>query len=390
MTARPLVLDRMRVDLVDGVRRHRARRARRIALGGVVALIALVGGTVAVLATRDDDHASRGIVTNPGETTTKVPDSTIAPTTTLSVPAVTGTVAVDQFPYHVIVADGSVWVLSWTQGSVQRVDPVTLEVDTVVLDHEPPFRLGNRLAYLDGRVWVAGGAVVYSIDSQSLASRTHTIDGGAIAVGAGHGSVWAVQYAPARVVRMDPSTGAVQSSMALPQNRAVDIAVTDDAVWVLGPGAGPAYDTDASWLARIDPATNEVAGTVRIPDYAVRVVGDERGIVVGSVQKPAGGEYGTLLTVDPTTLEVVATVRTSARPEALALLGDHIWVGACSEPLTGGVCAYGRATLQPVAAVQTAAGSLAAGEGAVWGVRGVGPQTQSGGALDRIDPGPFG
>ena len=364
------------------------RRSRWLGAGGAIALVVLVV-VIAVITTRNGDDDPDGAAP-PAVTTTVAPTSTtLAPTTTLAVPTVTGTATVGQFPYHVMVADGSVWVLAWYDDAIQRVDPETLAVDTVVVDPTPGKQIGNRMAYADGEVWVAG-RTVHAVDSRTLERRAMAVDGGAIAVGAGHGSLWAVQYHGV-LVRLDPVTGAVQATIALPSAGAMDIAMTEDAVWVLAQGVVGVAGGRPSWLVRIDPAMNTITHRTDMPDFAVRVVADDRGVVVGTTEKPAGQEYGTLLIVDPATAAIVTTVRTTYRPEGVALAGDHVWAGACSGGFAGGVCAYDRATLAPVASVDAAAFSLAAGEGAIWAVRGVttGP-FQTVGALDRIEPGPHG
>ncbi|HWO91957.1 MAG TPA: hypothetical protein VNP53_08315, partial [Methylomirabilota bacterium] len=70
----------------------------------------------------------------------------------------------------------------------------------------------------------------------------------------GFGAVWVVDYRPPSVARIDPATNRVVSSIPLPGDACLGLAITRDAVWV--------PDCTHHVVVQIDPATNRVARTI--------------------------------------------------------------------------------------------------------------------------------
>src|SRR6266511_2182567 len=92
---------------------------------------------------------------------------------------------------------------------------------------------------------------------------------------------------------------------------AVDVAVSDGAVWVPGFGA----------VSRLDPATDRVVGRVRTPgtgDYSSIAVGE------GSVWVTAG--RGGVYRIDPAINRVVATVHVGGFVQGSAVGAGRVWV----------------------------------------------------------------
>src|SRR5262245_42351540 len=80
------------------------------------------------------------------------------------------------------------------------------------------------------------------------------VAGAPSAIVAGRHAIWVLS--PATLNRIDPQTDRLASTVRIPGSRFGDMAVTPDAVWVMSAGTGT--------LSRIDPETDRVVGAVRI------------------------------------------------------------------------------------------------------------------------------
>jgi virginiamycin B lyase len=153
-----------------------------------------------------------------------------------------------------------------------------------------------------------------------------------------------------------------------------DVVTGFDAVWVTG-GEG---------VARVDPATDEVAAEIRVPgtgDYGRIAVG-EGSVWVSAPDLRPDGSRGNLVRIDPATNEVAATIHIGGPIQGLAVGNGSVWVtvpdGAAStvyrvDPSTERVVDTIR--------VGEAAGSVVFAEGSVWV-----NHEWAGGSVDRIDP----
>jgi streptogramin lyase len=158
---------------------------------------------------------------------------------------------------------GSVWALGAEDGVLNqlvRIDPTAMTATTIPLGHG-----SSTLAYGFDAVWVAApqGGLILRIDPATAVVTEHTADlARPQVVKVGADSLWvtlqgAEEMAPdeSTVVRLDPVDGRVLAEIAT--------------------GAAPGYlwaDVDAVWvcardlfLARIDPATNEVVDSLSGP-----------------------------------------------------------------------------------------------------------------------------
>jgi Glutamine cyclotransferase len=148
-------------------------------------------------------------------------------------------------------------------------------------------------------------------------------------------------------------------------------------------GFGGVWVTGAEGVARVDPATNEVA-EVRVPgtgDYARIAIGEGSVWVTAPDLRPDGSR-GNLVRIDPFTNEVAATINIGGPIQGLAVGGGSVWVtvpdGGSStlyrvDPRTERVAETVR--------VSEAAGSLLFADGSVWV-----NHEWAGGSVDRIDP----
>jgi len=229
----------------------------------------------------------------------------------------------------------------------------------------------------------------------------------------GFGSVWVVDYKPPSVVRIDPTTNRVVSSIPLPGDGCLGIAVMGDAVWV--------PDCTHHVVVQIDPATNAVARSIAI-DFRVDdegafaavagslwvFVADSTAVMSTLVRADATngaiqarisvgpGSYvvagdsaalwvsstrgALLMRIDPRKNAVVASVPITPRPKFLTVGGGGVWV---LHQRTGSVSLIDPtsnefATSVP-AGVPTPWGDIATGAGAVW-------VSVDGTPVTRIDP----
>ena len=188
----------------------------------------------------------------------------------------------------------------------------------------------GRVAVTDGLVWVGGddSRTVSAIDAEThRLVRNVPVGVFPSDIAAGAGSLWVVDGAQGRVVRIQPSYGDILgTSDFAPSGEApadrfgfdpTSIAADEDGVWI----------TDGSErLIYIDPA--DADAVERIP-VGRRLVGVATG--AGGVWA-ISGERAEVLRIDPRTREVVglpivaAPEIASAFPRAVAAGGDVVWV----------------------------------------------------------------
>ena len=152
---------------------------------------------------------------------------------------------------------GSVWKME-DSGVLLQIDPRTRHVtDSIAVGVNP-----GDVAIGAGAVWITdknsqtllrispqyGEITRIPLPAQGLSSPDV---GGGVAVGAG--SVW-VAEGLSRIVRIDPASGRVESTVSVPDAR--EVAFGDGAIWV---GA-----SDTGVLTKVDPRTGAVVATARI------------------------------------------------------------------------------------------------------------------------------
>lgn len=153
---------------------------------------------------------------------------------------------------------GSLWLLEFSSPSAQspdrfvRLDPsghvlMTMEVSDAI-----------GLTFGAGSVWGSSGGQVFRFDPNTNQVVAHVAtDAAPIAFGAG--SVWGLSADGRKLIRIDPATNSVSATIRLPAAGSV-ITATDSAVWVT---EGP-QDSPGSHLWKINPATNQLVGQVTL------------------------------------------------------------------------------------------------------------------------------
>ena len=219
-----------------------------------------------------------------------------------------------QTPSTVAVGAGAVWVAEGGEGlftTLARVNPKTDRVAKT-------FNVAQGILSLaagDGAVWVTNSesGTVYRVNpiSGTIVSSTELGSGAVGSVAVGAGAVWATVTDPnTTVVRIDPAT--VRSSPVANLGAATStIAVGDGGVWVVNP------QVDA--VVRIDPSTNQVVTSIPVQNPDDLAVG-AGGVWVTDPQD------GTVLRIDPSTDQVVATATTPGIEGGIAIAGGAPWV----------------------------------------------------------------
>lgn len=203
-------------------------------------------------------------------------------------------------PGAVAVAAQSVWVAIRAGDAVLRVDPAISEVvGRIPLGQGRDACCELDLATGGGALWASHHGRLSRIDP-----ATHTVEtlreGGVKSVAYGHRALW-VMTATSRIERIDPNTNGVLGSISHERigqpvwgGTAPTPVVGAGAVWT------STYLTKTLW--RIDPATAQFTGRVRLGRPAVGVAFGEGAVWVV-------GNDGTLLRVDPSSETVVRTIR---------------------------------------------------------------------------------
>jgi len=178
----------------------------------------------------------------------------------------------------------------------------------------------------------------------------------------GEGSVWATVENEGTVVRIDPDAGAVSDSVSV-EGQPRDVAVGDEGVWVATRDA----------VARIDPATNRAEVVQRMDEAPTKP-----GIAVGAGSVWAIGPSTTVVRIDASSGDVVATIELPNAARVVAFGEGSLWVGmfnsdvARVDPATNQVDGTTEAGLGP--------SGITVSPGAVWAVG------ESSGEVVRIEP----
>lgn len=217
----------------------------------------------------------------------------IDPATNVAAPGVQLGTTTDLFQ-DIAVDTNGVWATDSSARMLYRVDPATLKVVARIPAGEVP----KGVLATGSAVWVAdshGGTVLRIDPSTNTVVATTTI-GPARASGpnwlaGGLGSIWVGVPNDSTVVRIDQVTSAIQARIAVPGagSPCGGFAITDTAVWI------PSCDVGTT-MARIDPATNTVVGTVELGGhgYSPVIIGgapwvalDMSPIVLGPIARVA-------------------------------------------------------------------------------------------------------
>jgi DNA-binding beta-propeller fold protein YncE len=165
-------------------------------------------------------------------------------------------------PVQAAVANAELWVTAFepTMGAPieQRIVRVDRETGRVTATIAVPWIAisGGDLAAGAGALWhVRNGAVARFDPATGNVIATVRVAGSADHVAFGAGAVWITDQRDGRVYRIDPATSQVAATISVP-GIARAISAAEGTVWVMSSRASEQL------LSRIDPASNQVTGTI--------------------------------------------------------------------------------------------------------------------------------
>lgn len=226
-------------------------------------------------------------------------------------------------PLRVSVDDAALWVTSFRDGRLLRIDPGTLKITGSVSVGAGAEGVASGL----GSVWVVAqdaGRLVQVRPSDLHVVRRIDIGDGARLVTTDDAHVWVSQFGEGTVLRIEPRTGKVTRSGAVcphPQG----LRATGDRVWV--------SCTSTDKVVALDPETLRVVATVDVPGQPDPVVAAGRRILVVAEDGP------TVYELDPTDGHVTtkhrlgkaAPLDDEANVDAAVTKDDTLWVSSYRE-----------------------------------------------------------
>ena len=259
-------------------------------------------------------------------------------------------------PTGLVVDDGSVWVVNFTDQTLTRIDASTGEV----LANPAVGGTPTGLTVGGGAVWVTTGFGLASGESGSVIrfnARTGRPEGrvdvgsGADALAFGDNALWVADRLGDQIVRIDPAGNAVVRE--IPVARAPNaVAVGTGSVWVAS-----SLDTT---IWRIDADSYSVDARISLP-------APPTALYVGDGTLWATSETGnTLMRIDPTTNRLITSIDIGRGPRGVAALGGSVWVAVGADRMLVQVDA-GSNTLARSFELGAFPHGVAVGEdGAVW------------------------
>jgi DNA-binding beta-propeller fold protein YncE len=220
-------------------------------------------------------------------------------------------------PSSVATAGGLLWVTKNDSDDVVALDPRDGHQVASVPIGVTPFELRAS----DQALWVTSydDNAVVRIDVRSKAVQTIAVSGGPSGLALDGETVWVAISRAGTVARIDARVNQVVATIAVPCSAScwsaptpLPVAVSNGAVWVRNEGIGT--------LSRIDPTTNTVTATLDVNTFNGRSGQDALAVA------PSGIWLGgiSIQAVDPATNRVVATIDQAA--DTLASGYGSLWV----------------------------------------------------------------
>ena len=239
--------------------------------------------------------------------------STITPSAVISIP---GT------PDWQVMTEDAVWVSNGPKNTVHRIDALTNEQVAIEVGKRPCSGLATGF----GSVWVP-----------LCGDRPGTENG-----------------AKPALARVDARTRAVVATISVGvANSEGGIVTSPEAVWLLSDIKGT--------LARIDPATNQVAAEIAVAPGSVAPVYADGAIWISSPEKSV------VTRVDPKTNAVTDTVEVGPKPRFITAGAGSVWTLNQGDGTVSRVDTKSKKVTATIeCGIPGTGGELAFGDGAVW------------------------
>jgi streptogramin lyase len=179
-------------------------------------------------------------------------------------------IEVDATPYRMLEDGDNLWISDFGNSQVLRVDLKTGEEEfRVSIPSVTEMRIGP-----EGFWVVEHDGFVTRLDPETGEQLARVEVGGRPGVTLGLGSVWAGSDDEKTLSRIDPMSNEVIATIDLPSN-GKDAVIADGSVWIaVSPQRGACEG--ASYLVRIDPASNAIDGLLGLPCVGIGVSEDGR------------------------------------------------------------------------------------------------------------------
>ena len=213
-------------------------------------------------------------------------------------------------PVGVAVGPEAVWVTTaFGEESLERFDPKTGR-------WQPPTRLASGLegvAYGMGAVWVADkdDDLVFRVDpATDIVTARIPVGEGPEGIAVGAGAVWVANAVGKSVSRIDTGSATVTATIGLTSVPSA-IAAGENAVWIVSEAGNR--------LIRIDPATDAEDGV----DFGI---GPSAVAARGQSVWVAEGASGHVSRIDAESLKALATMSVAGTVDGIATDGHSVWL----------------------------------------------------------------
>ena len=208
--------------------------------------------------------------------------------------------------FNLAAAPGAVWAVDNAHSTAVRIDTKTGKVTTRVPVGFQPYDIewGFGSAWVanagDGTVWrITNGAVVEKI---KVGSEPNGLT-------AYRGALWVSDHTLGKVVRIDPRTNRITGTVKLP-----------GADWITGLGDSIYVSQETNRVSRVSLRTLKVVGVARV---ARNPLGST---VVGSELWVPCIDANQIIVVDPSTMKVLAHRPSAGGPIVVLSAFGHTWV----------------------------------------------------------------
>ena len=208
--------------------------------------------------------------------------------------------------FNLASAPGAVWAVSNVTSTVTRIDTRSGKVTGTVRVGAAPY----DVAWGFGSIWVSnsGDGTVSRVTGTRVVKtiRVGIEPNGLAAIG---GALWVTDHTAGKLVRIDPKTNRVTGSVKLP-----------GADWVTESAGSLWVSEETDVVARVDPATLKVLARVPVQRNPLGSA-----VVRGQLWVPCI-DAGVVVVIDPRSGKIVRTFAAGPGPIVALPVGGHIWV----------------------------------------------------------------